>query len=132
MPYKSPGAATHLHAPNVCRGSVVPCWSRCLQQVAFVRSKFQDIPEIRTVADRIVNGTQNNARDCALCFETTFPTFPGLMDLPRPRTEHQEGPVHSRGVSPQAILRYDASGPNDPDHWWRSTHDRQEVEHKVP
>lgn len=50
-------------------------------------------------------------------------------------------PVHTRrskliwrkvvGDHPQAILRFDTSEPSDPDHWWRSTQDIQDVEHEV-
>ncbi len=50
-------------------------------------------------------------------------------------------PVHTRrskfiwhivvGDHPQAILRYDSSERSDPNHWWRSTGDIQDVEHEV-
>jgi hypothetical protein len=32
---------------------------------------------------------------------------------------------------PQAILRYDASEPCDPDHWWRATQDVEAVVHEL-
>jgi uncharacterized SAM-binding protein YcdF (DUF218 family) len=50
-------------------------------------------------------------------------------------------PLHTRrskaiwnilvGDRPQAIVRFDASEPTNPDHWWRSTQDVQDVEHEV-
>ncbi|MGO8788314.1 MAG: YdcF family protein [Terriglobia bacterium] len=50
-------------------------------------------------------------------------------------------PVHTRrskfiwhmvvGNFPHAVLRSDSSEPCDPDHWWRSTGDIQDVEHEV-
>ena len=50
-------------------------------------------------------------------------------------------PVHTRrskeiwrlvaGGHPQAVLRYDSYEPADPDHWWRNTHDIQDVEHEI-
>jgi uncharacterized SAM-binding protein YcdF (DUF218 family) len=50
-------------------------------------------------------------------------------------------PVHTRrsrliwrlvvGNHPQALLRYDAFEPRDPEHWWRSTQDIQDVEHEI-
>jgi hypothetical protein len=50
-------------------------------------------------------------------------------------------PVHTRrakviwhivvGDHPQAILRLASAEPTDPDHWWRSTQDIQDVLHEV-
>jgi uncharacterized SAM-binding protein YcdF (DUF218 family) len=50
-------------------------------------------------------------------------------------------PLHTRrakaiwrsvvGDYPQAILRYDAFEPTDPDHWWRATQDVEGVVHEV-
>jgi uncharacterized SAM-binding protein YcdF (DUF218 family) len=50
-------------------------------------------------------------------------------------------PVHTRrsrtiwrlivGDHPQVILRYDSEEPSDPDHWWRSTQDIQDVVHEI-
>ena len=50
-------------------------------------------------------------------------------------------PVHTRrarriwhivvGHHPQAILRYDASEPSDPDRWWRATGDVEAVAHEI-
>ncbi len=50
-------------------------------------------------------------------------------------------PVHTRrckaiwhilsGDRPQAILRADTFEPSDPQHWWRSTQDIQDVEHEL-
>lgn len=50
-------------------------------------------------------------------------------------------PVHTRrskaiwhilsGDHPQAILRADTFEPSDPQHWWRSTQDIQDVEHEL-
>lgn len=50
-------------------------------------------------------------------------------------------PVHTRrsktiwhilaGNRPEAILRADTFEPSDPNHWWRSTQDIQDVEHEV-
>jgi len=50
-------------------------------------------------------------------------------------------PVHTRrvkaiwrrvvGSRPQAIVRHDTSEPTDPQHWWRSTSDVQDVLHEI-
>lgn len=50
-------------------------------------------------------------------------------------------PVHTRrskviwhivvGDHPQAVLRYDSFEAADPKHWWRTTHDIQDVEHEI-
>ena len=50
-------------------------------------------------------------------------------------------PVHTRrskaiwhivvGDHPQVILRFDSSEPADPEHWWRTTQDIQDVGHEI-